>query len=197
MKKIKTISMYEYAVRIDELNNGGDKIKFLSIFEFLNPSKLIISQEISKEVKKVHYHAYVMIDLKIKDLRNKIDYQFKTHKKGSKSLAICKNPETYLSYITKDADVIHRIGFTDADFEAIKKWESKPQFKQNMVQTLHNHVGLKKDLADITDLVLQWYDENNKPFMKHLIKSYCYALYYKNNNKNADAKRSIREYILS
>lgn len=122
MKNIKTTSMYEYAVRIDEKHDGGDKIKFLSIFEFLNPAKLIISQEISKEIKKVHYHAYVMIDLKIKDLRNKIDYQFKDHKKGSKSLAICKNPESYLAYMTKDADVIHRQGFTDADFEAIKKW---------------------------------------------------------------------------
>lgn len=66
-----------------------------------------------------------------------------------------------------------------------------------MVETLHRYVGNKKDLADITDAILQWYDENNRPFMKHLLKSYAYALYYKNNNRDPDVKRSIREFILS
>ena len=197
MQIIKTNTIYEYALRIDELHDGGDKIKLLGLFTNCETPNLIISQEISKEVKKTHYHVFVKIAMKIKELRNKIDYLFKEHKKGSKSLAICKKPESYLSYIIKDAQIIHKIGYTDADLLAVKKWEAKPEFKQNMVQLLHAHVGLKKPLEDITDSILQWYDINNKPFDKFRIKGYAYALYYKNNNKNVDVKRDIRSYILS
>lgn len=191
--------MYEYSVRIDDLNNGQDKTRVIAFILGVIPESYIITCETASETKKLHYHAYVKTrDYPMKKLRNKFNYLFSaTHKRHTYALANVKNSANFLSYIIKDGDIV-MTSYSAEELTKIKAWIPKDEYKsKSSVLTKLKQAITEKELSSIIDNMMIFYDKNNMPFDKWRMKNYAYAIYYHNNDKNDNVKQEIREFLLN
>lgn len=186
-----------FSVRVDELNEGHDKLALLAWVKKMNPIRCIVSQEISKEVKKVHYHMYLNVDLvhDKRSVRNQFDYVFrKTHKGSTRSLAEVKKLNSFLSYIVKDTKIIHTIGFTEGDIKLIPKWvEGKKDGGPKIVSILNAYVPPEvRKKRDIAGYIIRYYRENEKPLMMYAVRGYLNTIHL---IRNAEDSEITDEYI--
>lgn len=121
--------MQELHIRIDQTDTFG----FQDIDNYLvnkfNPTKYIICEEISKSVKKLHYHVYIQYEstLDIKSNQIAIRRHFgKVHPGGGQLNSdqycvqlIQKTVQHLLVYITKDLNIKNRINISDAYLEQV------------------------------------------------------------------------------
>lgn len=186
--------MPELSVRIDEISNGDDKLKALVLIERCRPTNYIMTQEIAKISKKIHYHIYIDGELSPKQVRNKFEYLFKEHKGSSYAIAKVKKPETFKSYILKDSKVVQS-SYSDKELEAMKTWIPRSEYKASVLTKLKECISAKS-LEEISSEMCDYYDNHNMAFDKYRMKSYAYAIYYHNNNKSRSIKKEISRYII-
>jgi len=186
--------MSELSVRIDELDNGNDKLKALVLIERCKPSHYIMTHEIAKITKKHHYHVYVQTLLTIKQVRNKFEYLFPSHKGSSYAIAKVKKPETFRAYVLKDSKVVQS-SYTPKELEEMSTWVPKSEYKLSVLTKLKAHISAKS-LEDIASEMCEYYDKENMAFDKYRMKSYAYAIYYHNNDKSRSIKKEISRYII-
>jgi len=186
--------MPELSVRIDELNNGDDKLKALILIERCKPSNYLMTFEIAKITKKHHYHIYVDTVLSSKQVRNKFEYLFPKHKGSSYAIAKVKKPVTFRAYILKDSKVIQTT-YSLKELEEMKTWIPKSEYKQSVLTRLKTSIK-SKELESIALEMCEYYDQKNMAFDKYRMKAYAYALYYANNDKSRLIKKEISRYII-
>lgn len=185
---------YEYAIRFNETDEGNDKLKVLIFIKRSEPINCIMAFEKGEKTDVPHYHLYLHTLKSIKQLRNLKNYVLPMHKKHTSAIALCKNPENQKSYVLKDGLILHNT-FSSAETEAIKKWVPKKQYKPSVLTELKNAIKCK-DLEDIFNEMMEFYDTRNMPFDKYRMKNYGYAVYYHNNAKDKQRKKEILLYLL-
>ena len=186
--------MSELSVRIDELNNGDDKLKALILIERCKPSNYIMTHEIAKITKKHHYHVYVATYLTVKQVRNKFEYLFPNHKGSSYAIAKVKKPDTFRAYVLKDSEVI-QTSYSPKEIKEMSTWIPKSEYKLSVLTKLKAHISAK-ELEEIASQMCDYYDNQNMAFDKYRMKAYAYAIYYHNNNKSRSVKKEISRYII-
>lgn len=110
-----TTSDFLAAVRVDELNDGGDgqKLKlFLDVY-----SVYVVYEEKGEVTGKLHYQGYVACG--DKDRYNEIKQVFKNtyvgRKPASQSFTQVKKVESYMRYVAKDKKIFCHKGVSEQD----------------------------------------------------------------------------------
>ncbi|AXH77696.1 MAG: replication protein [Circoviridae sp.] len=187
--------MSDISVRIDDLKQGMDQTNVLVFIDRCKPEHYIITREIAKKSKKIHYHLYIHGQLSIKQVRNKFTYLFGEHKGSNYAIAKVRKVETFRSYILKDGDVLQS-SYTKKELEEMKTWIPRSEYKKSVLTRLKEHIPNTKSLEEIAHQMCEYYDTHNMAFDKYRMKAYAYAIYYANNNGSRDIKKEISRYII-
>lgn len=109
-KDKKSIALYMLALRYDSKGNEETDNKINSYLKSIS-NELVITKEIAKKTKKVHFHIYlttnwlIKIDSQIKKIRREL--QGYSLAKSDYYIKKCKDYDKYMIYILKDGDVIY------------------------------------------------------------------------------------------
>lgn len=100
--------LLKLAVRFDYLNQSTTNKLLEYLFD--DSVKFIVSEEISKESKKQHYHIYAEYDVKIKldSYMKKLRRKFNESGLNKSQFCVqkCKNYNNYMVYLIKDMKII-------------------------------------------------------------------------------------------
>lgn len=179
------------SVRIDDLNGGQDLLRVQLLLKRMQPQRYVLTSENGSQTGKLHYHIYAEHKYSVKSVRNKFMYLFKeTHKGSSYSIAKARNAENLLSYVLKDTKVISKLNYTDEELRQVKKW--KPMSGNGLLQTLFGKIS-SSNLREIISQILEYFDEQSKPIQVHMVRSYAYSVFYRNNGR--EGKRDMINII--
>ncbi len=158
--------IHQLALRIDQL----DKNTLKNIFQFMIDEKFqqyIISKEISKISKKVHYHMYICNETNLthKSYTNRLRQTLKDTfecKPYQYCLQKCKDVKKYLLYMCKDLAIEKTDGYEDEEIKAILKTtkrinqEKSTKMKHQLVEDIFNN--------------LDTLEHDYRLIMKHIVK---------------------------
>lgn len=159
--------IHQIALRIDQMSENTLKI----IFQFMVDEKFqqyIISQEVSKISKKVHYHMYMCTEtnLTYKSYTNRLRQSIKDKfecKPFQYCLQKCKDVQKYLLYMCKDLAIEKTYGFEDAEIQQILKdtkrinREKTQQMKHQLVEHIFNTDDVHDDYRMIMKSIVTYH----------------------------------------
>lgn len=151
--------IHHLAIRIDKIEENTLK-KFSQLIVDEKIPKYIISFEIAKISKKLHYHAYVCIEThkSYKNYTNQLRKHIVSKLKCMKHqyyLKKCKDIDGHMTYMLKDLKVEGSSGFEEAELQAYLKETKRinDEKKKKMKQQLVDEIFKKKDLTDYREIM--------------------------------------------
>ena len=183
------MTIHELAVRIDELDENT--LKTFSQLFVDDQCKYVISREVAKLTKKIHFHAYCLYEnhkgykytsnlLRKKFLKafpDVLGYQYCIQK--------VKDAKDYLVYMTKDLDIKSSAGFEEEELKQIVKKttqindEKKKKMKQQLVDYIFGkEYTIQPTYRDIMkDIILYHVNRDYLPPTPTMLYQYtCYVM---------------------
>lgn len=175
----------DFAIRLDETKTAtrGSISLFLSR-QASSVKRAICFEEGDGRTLKKHYHIFISYKEKKKpDTIRKMVARAFENRGSTKSTALCRNSEQYLTYISKDNNVVYKNNFTDEEIGDYLLRSYKPKGDKvsmmthliNEVDRIHG-VGRLRVVKDITEeslvsIVYNYYRKKRKPMNFHYMKS--------------------------
>lgn len=208
-----------WTLRLDDIEDSQYHSNISLFLSKVEAKNIIISQEISKEVKKPHKHFYY-ISNKGKKYQQNQSYRIfgVSHPKDMRALRECKDVKKYISYIVKDGDVIHT-DFTSSFMSSIPTWVDDKEFKKdNIVNDIIRHIDntsfgkeinemLQDDVLipagdalrlirnNVCEGTLNYYQVHNKVYNIYYIKNLVYTISQHYANMDISIKERYLQFL--
>jgi len=180
--------IHSIAIRLDELSENTLKI-FSQLLVDEKFDRYIITKEIGKITKKVHYHAFAGIETNVtyksftNGFRSRLKALFTEAHASQYCIQVCKDETKYLRYMVKDLDVRKSHGFEEQELkELIKETtrinrEKTTPMKTQLVEHVFNQEELM-DYRDIMKLINKYHVDRDylPPSPTQLYQYTCYCL---------------------
>lgn len=189
--------MTSISARIDIIDAISEKETIQLVFNFLNhySDKYLTSREEGKVTGKVHLHIYMLLreGITINTVRQfwKRHFDKWSGRKQERALALTKDIPKYLSYITKDGDLLWA---KDIDLDSIEPWKNPKEYGNNILEKLRKYADENNEelqtREDCHKLVFRYAIHTQKIWNKYRKFDYAEALY-----ERLDPEDSLQDYI--
>lgn len=209
---------HPWTLRLDDVDCNQYHSNISLFLSKVEAKHIIISQEISKEVKKPHKHFYY-ISNKGKKYQQNQSYRIfgVSHPKEMRALRECKDVKKYISYIVKDGDVIHT-DFSSVFMSSVPTWINDKEFKKdNIMNDIIQFIDLQsygkemnEMLSDslvsegihlrfvretVADGCIDYYNHHNKVINTYYVKNLVFTIAQHYFNKDDELKTKYRRWM--